>query len=179
MTNHSILYDTLAGLLAYPGSGYGKTLHFCRSAMSAMDVEAAARLNELSARIDPLSTEQLQELYVQTFELNPVCSLEAGWHLFGENYDRGEFLVLMRQQLRRHGLTESAELPDHLTHILPVIGRMEAREAAQFYESFLGKALSKMMEGIQGKDNPFELLVGAIAGMLEHQHAGRLQEVSS
>jgi len=179
MTNQSILYDTLAGLLAYPGPDYGKTLHFCRSAMSAMDAEAAAQLDELWVRLEPLSTEQLQELYVQTFELNPVCSLEAGWHLFGENYERGEFLVLMRQQLRRHELIESAELPDHLTHVLPVIGRMEVQEAAQFHESFLGKALDKMMEGLRGKDNPFELLIVATAGMLARQHAGRLQEVSS
>src|SRR6266568_3182701 len=56
-----------------------------------------------------------QELYVQTFEFNPACTLELGWHLFGENYERGEFLVRMREQLRRHGIAESNELPDHLT----------------------------------------------------------------
>ena len=72
-----------------------------------------------------------QELYVQTFEFNPACTLELGWHLFGENYERGEFLVRMRDLLRRHGIAESTELPDHLTHVLALVGRLDHEEAAE------------------------------------------------
>lgn len=89
-----------------------------------------------------------QELYVQTFEFNPACTLEIGWHLFGENYERGEFLVRMREQLRRHGIAESTELPDHLTHLLPLAGRMEHDEGAQLAGEFLLPALAKIAAAV-------------------------------
>jgi nitrate reductase assembly molybdenum cofactor insertion protein NarJ len=107
----------------------------------------------------------MQELYVQTFEFNPACTLEIGWHLFGENYERGEFLVRMREQLRRYGIPESSELPDHLTHLLVLIGRMEQAEAAELAGQFLLPALAKIREGL--KDNSYGLLIAALQAKLE------------
>lgn len=106
-----------------------------------------------------------QELYVQTFEFNPACTLEIGWHLFGENYERGEFLVRMRQQLRRHGIAESTELPDHLTHLLPLIACLAHDEAAQFVGEFILPALTKIRSAIH--DNAYELVIAGIVEKLE------------
>jgi len=111
-----------------------------------------------------------QELYVQTFELNPACTLEIGWHLFGENYERGEFLVRMREQLRRHGIPESAELPDHLTHLLPLIGRMDPNEAAELSGQFVLPALAKIRDAL--KDNPYGAVIAAIEQQLEADFPG-------
>ena len=106
-----------------------------------------------------------QELYVQTFEFNPASTLELGWHLFGENYERGEFLVRMREQLRRHGITESSELPDHLTHLLPLIGCMAHDAAAQLAGESILPALAKIRIALQ--DNPYESVIADIAEKLE------------
>jgi nitrate reductase delta subunit len=106
-----------------------------------------------------------QELYVQTFEFNPACTLEIGWHLFGENYERGEFLVRMREQLRRYGIVESSELPDHLTHLLALIGRMEHEEAAELAGHFLLPALAKIQDGL--KENPYGSVIAAVQAKLE------------
>ena len=101
-----------------------------------------------------------QEVYVQTFEFNPACTLEIGWHLFGENYERGEFLVRMREQLRRHGIAETADLPDHLRHLLLLIDRMDREEAADLAGQFVLPALAKIRSAL--KDNPYEGLIAAI-----------------
>ncbi len=101
----------------------------------------------------------MQELYVQTFEFNPACTLEIGWHLFGENYERGEFLVRMRQQMRRYGVAESTELPDHLTHLLPLLDRMERAEAAGLATEFVLPALQKIKLDEQ---NPYQAVLGGI-----------------
>jgi len=106
-----------------------------------------------------------QELYVQTFEFNPASTLEIGWHLFGENYERGEFLVRMREQLRRHGIAESSELPDHLTLALPLIACMGYDEAAQFAGESILPALAKIRSALQG--NPYEAVIAGIAEKLE------------
>jgi len=107
----------------------------------------------------------LQELYVQTFEFNPACTLEIGWHLFGENYERGEFLVRMREQLRRHGIAESTELPDHLTYLLALIALMDRVEAAELAGQYLLPALGKIHEALTG--NPYASLIGAVQKTLE------------
>jgi len=106
-----------------------------------------------------------QEFYVQTFEFNPACTLEIGWHLFGENYERGEFLVRMREQLRRHKIAESTELPDHLTHVLLLIACMEHDEAAQLAGEFILPALAKIRTAIHG--NAYETVIASIVEKLE------------
>ena len=106
-----------------------------------------------------------QELYVQTFEFNPACTLEIGWHLFGENYERGEFLVRMREQLRRYGIAESTELPDHLTHLLALIPRMDREEAAELAGQYVLPALARIREAM--KENAYAKLIGAIEDRLQ------------
>ena len=106
-----------------------------------------------------------QELYVQTFEFNPACTLEIGWHLFGENYERGEFLVRMREQLRRYGIPESTELPDHLTHLLALIERLEHHEAEELAGQALIPALAKIQKALEGKH--YNDLIAAIGAKLE------------
>lgn len=105
-----------------------------------------------------------QELYVQTFEFDPACTLEIGWHLFGENYERGEFLVRVRSELRRYDIPESTELPDHLTHLLPLLERMERLEAARFVGQFLLPALTKIASAV--KSNPYRDILGHIQAKL-------------
>jgi nitrate reductase delta subunit len=107
----------------------------------------------------------MQELYVQTFEFNPACTLEIGWHLFGENYERGEFLVRMREQLRRYGIAETSDLPDHLRHLLLLIGRAAHNEAAELGGQFVLPALEKIREALNG--NVYESLIAAIKAKLE------------
>ena len=120
---------------------------------------------ELAEQLRYPDEPEQQELYVQTFEFNPACTLEIGWHLFGENYERGEFVVRMREQLRRYGITESTELPDHLTYLLVLISRMEASDAADLAGQSLLPALGKIREAL--KDNPYLAVIAAAEAKLE------------
>lgn len=126
---------------------------------------SALSYTELAERLRYPDQAEAQELFVQTFEFNPACTLEIGWHLFGENYERGEFLVRMREQLRRYGIAESTELPDHLTYLLALISRVEASEAAELAGQFLLPALGKIREAL--KDNPYLAVIAAVEAKLE------------
>ena len=121
--------------------------------------------DELADQLRYPTDPERQELYVQTFEFNPACTLEIGWHLFGENYERGEFLVRMREELRRHGIAESTELPDHLTYMLPLLARMDHREGAELAGQYVLPALGKIREAL--KDNPYSALIAAVEKALD------------
>lgn len=163
-------FDALAAVLAYPGEGYAGRLDRCTQALGETGPEEARRLFGLyfeAARGVPV--EQLQEDYTRTFDLDPSCSLEVGWHLFGENYSRGEFLVSMRRALRENGLEESGELPDHLVHVLPVLIRMERGKSGLFVSVSLAPALNKMLEAMGGRGGRYEDLLKAVrAVVLDH-----------
>jgi nitrate reductase delta subunit len=169
------LYDALAGLLVYPDAGYHRRVTACRQTLADRHPEATQLMDRFAERVAPLSAEELEELYTQTFDLNPVCSLEVGWHLFGENYSRGEFLVTMRQELRRSALPESTELPDHLTHVVAAVARMEPRQADRFTITYLLPALEKMLKGLAGKDSPYEHVLEAIRCVLLSPYGAVLQ----
>jgi nitrate reductase molybdenum cofactor assembly chaperone NarJ/NarW len=165
-----VIFEMLADLLRYPGEDYLPHVADCARVLAAGHPDAARLLEELAARLEGLTVERMQERFIESFDLSPVCSLEMGWHLFGENYDRGTLLVKMRQELRRYGLLESTELPDHLTHALALLGRMEPERAEEFAGACVLPALEKMLQALEGKENPMENIVQAIARVLRSRY---------
>ncbi|MDZ7288938.1 MAG: molecular chaperone TorD family protein [candidate division KSB1 bacterium] len=168
-------FAALARILSYPAAEYKHHVAHCRDLCATLRLgnaearrEALSHLDSFRAAIERLTLEELEELYTQTFDLNPISSLDLGWHLYGETYERGKFLVQMRDLLRRHEIAESTELPDHLTHVLLVVGRMERKEAAELVSTRVLKALDKMLEGFTGKENPYEHVLTA-AKLLLHE----------
>jgi len=163
-------YGALAALFEYPGEDYPARLAQCEQSVRSAESDAAALLGQFAEATAGLTTEALQELFTQSFDLNPACVLDLGWHLFGEQYERGEFLVKMRGLLRRAGVQESQELPDHLTHVLRLLGRMEPEEVEEFAAACVFPALDKARAGLGDAGNPFALLLDATIRWLECQY---------
>ena len=152
------LYNWLAGLLTYPGNDYPALVQQCEPRQPA--------LAAFEADIALLSTAELQELFTRTFDLNPLCCLEIGWHLFGENHERGALMVRLRQELRRHGLAESTELPDHLSLVLRLLAHMEPERAGDFAGACVLPALEKMLAAFADKGNAFQKLLLAVRDLV-------------
>ena len=164
------LYDHLATLLTYPAGVSGRALAADPGLPDAEATGADALLRRFADEIRDYSATELEELYTRTFDLNPVCCLEVGWHLFGEDYNRGRFLVRMREQLRRLRLSESGELPDHLTDVLRALGRLAPEEAARFAAEAVLPALDKMLTGFPDAANPYAHLLEAVRQVVAHRH---------
>ena len=163
------IYRALAALLTYPEGDDGRRVAAC---LECAPPECHAHLERFAAAIQGLQADAMQELFTRTFDLNPVCSLELGWHLFGENYERGVLLVRMRRELRQHRLSESGELPDHMTHALRLVGAMEHQRAADFVGACVLPALNKMLQAMRGKENPFEHVLLAVNSVLHSDFPG-------
>jgi nitrate reductase molybdenum cofactor assembly chaperone NarJ/NarW len=159
-------HQALADLLTYPEADYPQCV---RTSLRVATGECRGLLEQFAQSIEGLKVWELQELFTRTFDMNPLCSLELGWHLFGENYDRGLLLVRMREELRRFGIQESTELPDHLTHVLKLLACMDHDTGADFAAACVLPALEKMLNTICGKQNPFENVLLAILAFLHAQ----------
>ena len=106
MERRTEVYDLLAQVLSYPREEYPGVVRQCEQLLRQESPAAARPLEHFAERVRTLPLEDLEELFTRTFDLNPVCCLEVGWHLYGEDYNRGAFLVKMRQLLRSHGVAE-------------------------------------------------------------------------
>ena len=175
-------YDMFARLLAYPTAEppeegyatwdvrYEKVGEENRIDKLDSIFHDSPHLREYNATIQNLSLAEMEELYTRTFDINPIASLEVGWHLFGEQYERGAFLVKMRQSLHAHFIEESTELPDHLTHVLCLMGRLERAEADEFAVKYLLPSLKKILEGFTDAGNPYKGVLEALRTFVEEQH---------
>lgn len=156
----------LARLLVYPDGEYCGQLDEAIGVVRRESPQAADHLAELAAALGPLSPEEREELFTRTFDVKPLTALEIGWHLFGEDYHRGTLMVRLRSELRRHGVEESRELPDHLTHVLSLLDRMPEDEAEAFAQACVIPAVEKILQGFREKENPYEHLLRAVASVL-------------
>ena len=116
--------------------------------------EASEFFDEI-AHVDPRG---LEELYTTTFDLNPVATLEVGWHLWGEQYERGRFLADLRDLQSRLGIDSGTELPDHLTILLPTIAA--SPDNADLREK-CARAIDKMLKPLEEHGNPYRHLLRA------------------
>ena len=164
------IYDQVARLFAYPMKGYTAELERCAAALDEGHDRAASELRPLLKTIGPMSLEQIQELYTRTFDINPVCTLEVGWHIYGEDYARGSFLVKMREMLRSHNLPESRELPDHLTHVLSVLGRLHGGEADDLAARYVLPSLEKMLTAMEDSKTPYRAILEAVVRVVRDDH---------
>jgi nitrate reductase delta subunit len=166
MTASVRVHDLFASLLTYPGHGYVALAEECRDALEASQSDAAPHMVRFVDEVGGLTTDELEELFTTTFDLNPVCSLEVGWHLHGDTYDRGEFLWRMRQMLRRCGVAESSELPDHMAHVVPALARLDPGEARALLAGAVFPAMAKMQGALASSRSPFGHLLNAVSSVL-------------
>jgi nitrate reductase assembly molybdenum cofactor insertion protein NarJ len=165
------VHDALAALLEYPTGDWAadvrghvaRVRRDCPAAAPALAaLEAFATGHDLSAA---------EEQHVRTFDVNAERALEVGWQVFGEQYARGSFLVKLRQLLRSHELPETTELPDHLTQVLRLLGRMESTLATYLAEAAAWPAVLRLGRELPA-ESPYGGVVAAVAVLLE-RHAPR------
>lgn len=125
----------------------------------AGDTPDVAAFFEEIANVVP---EGVEELYTRTFDLNPVATLELGWHLWGEQYERGRFLADLRALQDGLGMEASTELPDHLTLVLATLARMENPAALA---AKITPALEKIKAPLEEQGNPYRHLIRAAAAL--------------
>ncbi len=164
MENKSQMLHIFARLLSYPEANYQEQAFALYRAFEK-DGARQRRLLPFYDFVRLALPGKIEEMFTRTFDLNKTTCLEIGWHLYGEDYKRGEFLVRMRQSLAEYGIPESIELPDHLSHCLQLVAALDQEDAPIYVERFLAPALKIILENFE-RDNPFRPLVQVLQDYL-------------
>ena len=159
MINQRNNYEVFAGLLEYPDEQWAVPIGI------GGETDALANFR---CGIEELTLNDLQELYTRTFDLNPVCALEIGYHLFGENYKRGEFLANLRETEASFELGQEHQLPDYLPVLLRLLTKLQDEELRS---SLIGEclipAIDKMLRPLKESDNPYRFLLETVRATLQ------------
>jgi nitrate reductase delta subunit len=159
---------SLSRLLTYPDEQTVEAAELLYIILQGEIPEAAACMSRFGAFLDEHEGWEIEEAFTGTFDVNPACALEVGWHLFGEEYARGLFMVRMREEMRKHGIEEGGELPDHITSVLSIIGSMPDDEATKFVTACVLPAIKKMLFAFDSNDSPYGDVVRCLALILHH-----------
>jgi nitrate reductase delta subunit len=163
-------YEILADLLEYPRSDLPLPLDEGRVLLNSDSQSFVSSFALFTKGCEGLSLPERQELYTRTFDLNPICALEIGYHLFGENYKRGEFLANLRRTERPFDVGQAHQLPDYLPVLLRLLTRLDDEElrTALISECMI-PALEKMLKAFGDSDSPYKLLLQAVRTTLQSE----------
>jgi nitrate reductase delta subunit len=160
--------NAFSRLLSYPDEHTVQTLELLYVVLQGEIPAAASGVAEFGEFLEQHEAWEVEEVFTSTFDVNPACALEVGWHLFGEEYARGMFLVRMREELRKYDLPESVELTDHLSHVLAIVAAMPDDEATRFVQACVQPAVEKMNQSLTEKETPYRNVVASLASVLRH-----------
>lgn len=164
-------YASLARMLDYPWekeairADCDRVNRFLQARDGSSPLDAFARFVESA----PLAG--LQEEYVATFDFNPSAAPYLGHHLFGDNREKGAYLIRLKQEFARHGFAPGThELPDHLPLLLGFLAYLAGRTDGVARRSFIVECVLPGVERLVANfaartDSPWKAVVEA-AGTL-------------
>ena len=139
-------YALLAGLYQYPDARYPQKVKDIQNFVDSNYPEAGEDMDTFAELLPAHDLNKMEELYIRSFDVQSVTTLDIGYVLFGDDYKRGELLANLN---REHGQTDNdcgSELGDHLPNLLRLISKLDDRDLiVEMMEELIVPALTKMI----------------------------------
>jgi nitrate reductase delta subunit len=139
-------YRILSALLLYPE---GDLVAALPELEGGLPPPMRARVAPLLAHLVENDMITLQQEYVQTFDRTPSHSLHLFEHIHGESRDRGQAMVDLMEEYKKHGLQmQGDELPDFVPLFLEFLSQVDEEEAGRLLGdavhvlAFIGRKLA-------------------------------------
>lgn len=164
------IYSAFAIILEYPEATLADSITECATQLAQDFPDAQSNLLAFEAAIAGKSLGQLQEAYTAAFDMMPDCTPNLGHHIFGDDARRGVFLAELKARMESRGMTLGVELPDHIGLILHYLDVAE-EERPPVIEDCMIPAVSRMLEVLNDRGNPYEHALRALLNLLRRQQA--------
>ncbi len=140
-------YELIADVFRYPSEDYRDKVEAVRELVVSRYPEVADEIYAFEEEIAKCDLPKLQEIYLRSFDVQSVTTLDLGYLLFGDDYKRGELLVNLNREHKAVGNDCGTELADHLPNVLCLISKLgDAELRRDLVEVLLLPALSKIIK---------------------------------
>lgn len=119
------IYGLLSQLFEYPQDGTYKTsIISIYEKLKSEITEVSESMKTFMDFVDESLVSDMQELYMRSFDVQAITTLDIGYVLFGEDYKRGQLLVNLNKEHREANNECNTELADNLPNILNLLSKM-------------------------------------------------------
>ncbi len=154
-------FQILSALLLYPEPALLENLPTLEAELAKTPLLHAP----LRPLLDMLAADDLitlQERYVTTFDRNPSHSLHLFEHIHGESRDRGQAMVDLMEEYKKHGLDMTGEdLPDFVPLFLEFLSQVEEQEAGRLLSDAI-HVLAHIGRKLAANDSPYSGVFDAL-----------------
>jgi nitrate reductase assembly molybdenum cofactor insertion protein NarJ len=146
-------YELISGLFIYPqNNSYAKHGEAACNHFAVTIPEAAEIMKPFLEFVAGSSVQEIQELFLRSFDVQAITTLDIGFTLFGEDYKRGQLLVNLNREHREAGNDCHTELSDHLPNVLRLLPKMKDEVMRnEIALRLLIPAVEKMISEFDGK----------------------------
>jgi nitrate reductase delta subunit len=164
--------DLVAACLDYPRRITPSLARRAAERLAGDHIELARAFWELAVWLETSPLGEAEERYTTLFDLQPVCTLHAGYQVFGDTYQRGEVLAGLAGELKRADVGVGEELPDFVPTLLRLSARLGDEDRRALAETLLLPALFKIVEALEASQGPWCSILRALPPViLEHSGA--------
>ena len=159
-----IIYTILSRLLDYPDQELKDNIATIEEALQQerVDEDEQHVLSTFLQQVKNESLLQMQQDYVQTFDMVPEHSLHLTHHLFGDDRGRGPALVDLGEHYKGMGMElKSGEIPDYLPLILEYVATLDEMGARVFLAD-AAKVLTVVAANLEKAKSPYAPLIRLI-----------------
>lgn len=158
------LYKILSVFLDYPQRDLLNALPEIQAALEPWPA-ALSTLEPLIVYLSDGSLISIQENYVATFDRTPSHSLHLFEHVHGESRDRGQAMVDLLEEYRKHGYDlASAELPDHVPVFLEFLSQIPTEDAEHLLDEAI-HVLAAIGDRLTRKESPYGTIFSVLRGL--------------
>ncbi len=139
-------YESISKIFDYPEENYYEVVSKAIADIGMRYPEASLALENF-LEILPMNISDLQELYSKSFEVQAVTSLDVGYVLYGDDYQRGVVLVNLSKEHIKAENDCGKELADHLPNLLRLLPKIDNAEVRdEMVTMLIATAVEKMMD---------------------------------
>ncbi len=153
-------FDAVALALRYPEPG---SIDQVRAKWESLPAGGTRKhLLKFLAEIEKLDLAGWEELHTRTLDLAPIFAPYVGYVIWGDSYQRGEFMAEMKGAQDEAGIERYGELPDHLDPIARYLAVVD--EPSPWLVELFPKAIGEMKKTLKAaeKDNPYRHVLRAM-----------------
>ena len=142
-------YNKISDLFVFPQKDdYVSNVKEVQHYLNELVPDIGKMLQPFTDVISNVSKYELEDLYLRSFEVQSITTLDIGYVVFGDDYKRGELLVNLNKEHQTYGIDCGDELVDNLSNVLKLINVIEDSELlSDLINKIVAPALTKMIQG--------------------------------
>ncbi len=146
-------YNRISNLFVFPQKDdYVDNVKGVQQYLDEASPEIGKMLQPFTDVVSTVSKYELEDLYLRTFEVQSITTLDIGYVVFGDDYKRGELLVNLNKEHQIYNIDCGGELADNLSNVLKLINVLEDKSLlTDLINKLVAPALVRMIQGFGDK----------------------------